>query len=212
MAKPSDEKTAEIQRLSDLSGPVENAGNAEEEFYAIANSGELRGGMGSGGNVVDKDALVGVPMIIKTVTYHDGRGEFAPDVRKDMVSIEAIIAPQAVMDQMNIDGAKFASKEPRKIVRPGMVVIFNDSGTGIYRRVTAELHKEHRIEVDPVKGELSLRGKANTSAFDEPRSEWLNGEEDATTGIAVKWLWEKGLSKSKEYDTPNGPAVSYYVG
>jgi hypothetical protein len=204
-----DESTA-VERLSDMAGPVEVA-NAEEEFYAIAQSPERVTGLGSSGNVVDKECLVGVPMVVRKVTYNSGRGTLpGTEVRKDMVTLEAIIAPLAVMENLGINPAKLESADPRRDIRPSKIVIFNDSGTGIYRQATAQLHAEEKIEVDAEKGALTTRGKSGETAFDQPRSEWVN-EGDASTGILVKWVLEKGLNQSKPYEAPDGSiAHTYY--
>lgn len=197
-----------VERLSDMASPAE-VENAADEFWAIARSTDRVTGLGSSGNVVEKDALVGVPMVIRKVTYNSGRGEFAPGIRRDMLTLEAIIAPMEVFNAMGMNPAKHESSDPRRDIRPAKVVIFNDSGTGVYRQATAQLHAEERIQVDPEKGALTTRGKSGESAYDQPRSEWLN-EGDASTGIPVKWVLEKGLNKSKPYDGPDGSVTHTY--
>jgi hypothetical protein len=171
----------------------------EEEFYAIAQDSEI---VQEHYQAIDKELLVGIPIAFKEITYYAGRGEWAPGIRNDMVSIRAITAPQKVLDQMGIN-VPFG-------VNPGSKVIINDSSTGIYRQVTKILHDKGLIEVDTSIGQNTLRGSHGSSCFDQPRSEWIN-EGNASEGIEVKWMMERGLRQSKPYETDYGIMTTFYI-
>jgi hypothetical protein len=172
--------------------------SAEEEFYAIAQDSEI---IQDDYQAIDKELLVGIPIAFKEITYYTGRGEWAPGIRNDMVSIKAITAPQGLLDELGIDVPMG--------VNPGTKVIINDSSTGIYRQVTKVLHDKGLIEVDATLGQIAVRGGRGSSCFDEPRSQWIN-EGSASVGIEVKWLVKRGLRQSS-YETNHGIMTTFYI-
>jgi hypothetical protein len=151
--------------------------------------------------------LMGVPMMLIRASYRDGIGEFSTGVRNDYVSVEAVVAPQDVIDKLAGNGRVNTALMS---VEPGESVVFNDGSTGIYRQITAYLHAVGAIAVSPRHGALSTVGKGGTSAFDQPRSVWLAGAEQATEGIDIRLLAKRGLRFS-DYSNEFGDAETFYL-
>jgi hypothetical protein len=175
------------------------------KFAAALERGNVTAAPSSGGgDVVERDTLIGVPFMVTKVTYRDGKGEFAPGTRNDYISFEGVIPPRAVLDQMK----KIPDLGP---YAPEEEIVFNDGTTGLYRQMTMWLHQNGYIKVDETTGELSDRGKRGTSAFDQPREMWEEGETAGSEGIDVAMFAQRGLRVSR-YEGPNGPAETYYFG
>ena len=123
------------------------------------------------------------------------------------MSVEAVVAPQAVIDKLAGNGRVNTALMS---VEPGESVVFNDGSTGIYRQVTAYLHAVGAIAVSPDHGFLNTVGKGGTSAFDQPRSVWASGADQATDGIDIRLLAKRGLRFS-DYSNEFGDAETFYL-
>jgi hypothetical protein len=176
-----------------------------------------------GFRLIEKDALIGVPFVIIGLVYRDG---FPRNGKAgDYVSVEAVTADARTMEtpvvraQMGREPTVFGN-EP---------VVFNDSSTGVRRQVTELLHSSGIINVGAKADiELDAYRKARTldeaqraaalNPFDRSYQFWKDGEERATSGIrndgsqsAFSYLANRGLRKS-DYESPFGPATTYYLG
>lgn len=116
----------------------------------------------SGDNWELFDALAGVPFLITRVFYRPSG--FGTTSEGNYVSVEAVIAPEAVLikRRINLDTLPF---------EPGSQIVFNDGSTGIARQITEYLSVTDRIVLpEPiVKG-----GKRGESSYDLPVSKWTD--------------------------------------
>ena len=195
--------SSEVTQYDENSLARLSAGAAK--FAAAAQSGNVVSAPSSGGgDVVERSTLLGVPFMVTKVTFREGKGEFSPGIRNDYISFEAVIPPENVLAQMRKrpDLGPYAPEEE---------IVFNDGTTGLYRQMVMWLHQNGYIKVDETQGELTDRGKRGTSAFDQPREIWEEGEEAASEGIEVAMFAQRGLRVSR-YEGPNGPAETYYFG
>jgi hypothetical protein len=127
------------------------------------------------------DALVGVPFLIKAVTFR--MGDITPDGQtepRDYVSVECLIHPM------------HAHRFERKYV------VFNDGSTGIYRQIVAALALNGYVELNE---DLPEKGHANTTRYDASFS--ADNSESGGTEFALKLRAPEGLRKSA-YDNPDG--------
>lgn len=156
--------------------------------------------------LIEKDDLIGVPLIVISLTYREGysRKENDKTIVGDYVSVEAIVA-----DEQTLGMPQFRKQLPATLnVFPNEAVIFNDGGTGIRRDMTKLLDDLGMIEVG---------GHADDDRrYDRPYSLWKSGADLAQAGITVDSNGEKfrytairGLRKS-EYESPFGPAETFY--
>jgi hypothetical protein len=151
--------------------------------------------------------LIGVPMMLVRASYRDGIGEYTEGVRNDYVSLEAVVAPMDVITKL----ARFGRINAAEMsVEPGEAVVFNDGSTGIYRQITAYLNAVGAITVNPKAGTLTMTGKGGDSAYDQPRSVWASGAEEATTGISIRLQAKRGLRFS-QYSNEFGDAETFYL-
>jgi hypothetical protein len=142
-----------------------------------------------GGKENDKtlDALIGVPFLIKQVTFRSGdivpEGQVEP---RDYVSVECLIRPDHAL--------KFARR----------YVVFNDGSTGIYRQIVAAL-----IAADLVDEYANLpeSGDANTTRYDVSYS----GEDGEPHSFNLRLLCPEGLRKSDYQTGKYGQAVTWYL-
>lgn len=158
-----------------------------------------------GFRLVQKADLLGVPHVIIGVTYREGytRADKKPG---DYVSIEAVVADKATLESSPVRHAL-----PRELTVWGNEsIVYNDGGTGIRRELTQMFHSLGLIDVGTP--------KKNENPFDRPYQEWVKGADLATTGIeadaegvAFRFVCMRGLRKS-EYESPFGPAVTFYIG
>lgn len=162
-----------------------------------------------GFRLVEKDDLIDIPHVVIAVTYREGylREENGKQVQGDYVSVEAVVAdaqtlmsPQ-VRSKVDVDSLA---------VYPNEAVVYNDGGTGIRRELTKLFDDIGMIDVGGT-GDDERR-------YDRPYSLWREGGDAAQAGFTVDRNGEKfryfslrGLRKS-EYDSPFGPAVTFYFG
>jgi hypothetical protein len=159
----------------------------------------------AGWRLVSKDDLIGVPHIITGVTYRDGYVN-EQGVRSDYVSIEAVVANSSVLESTPVKHML-----PGELaVYPNEPVIFNDGGTGIRRTLTELFHNIGMVDVGP---EVNQENR-----FDRAFYVWANGAERAQDGMTTdldgdpfRYVVARGLRKS-DYDSPFGPATTYYFG
>jgi hypothetical protein len=157
-----------------------------------ANAIEVEGYSLYGGKENDAklDALIGVPFLIKHVTFRPG--DIIPTgqtTERDYVSVEVLIRPD------------HAHKFPRKYV------VFNDGSTGIYRQIVAALAVRDWVELDD---KLPESGDANTTRYDVSFSA-EDGQPAEFRDISI--LCPEGLRKSDyKSDKPGvGQAVTWYL-
>jgi hypothetical protein len=160
----------------------------------------------AGFRLVEKSELEGIPLVIIGATYREG---FPRDGRVgDYVSVEAVVADK---DTLNLPQFRHINQDAMTVF-PNEPVVFNDSGTGIRRTLTELFNTMGLIHV----GDLGKGEKGNV--FDRPMQFWDGGEELAATGIHAdpdgvpfRYVAIRGLRKS-EYESPYGPATTFYLG
>lgn len=159
-----------------------------------------------GFRLVYKDELIGVPHVIISVTYREGYTSEDKKVVGDYVSIEAVVADKATMNSAQVR----SQLEGELTVYPNEAVVYNDGGTGIRRALTELFDQIGLIDVGAPKGD--------ENRFDKPYSLWADGADAAQYGITADTNGEKfryvamrGLRKS-DYDSPYGPATTFYIG
>lgn len=158
-----------------------------------------------GFRLVQKEQLIGVPHVIVGVTYRPGYVQ-QNGQESDYVSLEAVVADKDTLESNPVkhmlpDSLEVFGNEP---------VVYNDGGTGIRRYLTELFHNVGIIDVGKVKGD--------ENPFDRPHQQWDSGAERATTGIVAdhdgvpfRFIAFRGLRKS-DYESPYGPATTYYFG
>lgn len=156
-----------------------------------------------GFRLVDKDALIGVPHIIIGVTYRDGF--LSPDkrIQGDYVSVEAVIADKDTLNSPQIS-SQLPVPADQLSVYPNESVVYNDGGTGIRRTFTELFH------------DIGLINHGGDP--DRPMSQWAEGADRAAAGITAdlngqvfRYLALYGLRRS-DYESPYGPATTFYIG
>ena len=158
-----------------------------------------------GFRLVDKEDLIGVLFVVKRVVWREGFPREGTE--GDYVSCECIIADRATLESEPVK---------RHLPTPLAVyanepVVFNDSGTGIRRRMTRLIHEAMLVDVgQPL--------TADQNEFDKPFQTWASGAGMAQAGIGGSdltpakgglYLALRGLRKS-EYLWNGQPAVTYY--
>lgn len=174
--------------------------NPDLDFKRLALEAQYRS---KGFRLVSKELLKGVPHVIIGVTYREGYPRGGKP--GDYISIEAIVA-----DQYTLNSRPVRSQiEGELAVYGNEPVVYNDSGTGIRRELTRIFHEAGMINVGTVKDD---------TAFDRQYQQWKEGADRATTGIVAdvngepfRYLAMRGLRLS-EYESPYGPAETYYLG
>ena len=155
----------------------------------VSDAIEIEGYSLYGGKENDQklDSLIGVPFLIKNVTFR--AGDIIPTGQteaRDYVSVECLIRPD------------HAHKFPRKYV------VFNDGSTGIYRQIVAALVARDLVNLPD---DLPEAGDANTTRYDVSFSDPESGDR---TFNAVRILCPEGLRKS-DYQSNAGQAVTWYL-
>ena len=181
----------------------------ELDFRKLAS--EVQAGYAARGfRKVDKDALEGIPLMIVGVTYRDGGliREGSP-VRRDYVSCETVVADR---ETLNLPQVQEQIGDRVLRVWPNEPVVFNDGSTGVRRALTRLFHNTGLINVG---GNFAEDGPRT---YDRPMDLWESGQDLAADGITATANGEKfvymsirGLRKS-EYESPFGPAVTWYFG
>lgn len=156
----------------------------------VATAIEIEGYSLYGGKENDKalDSLIGIPLLIKNVTFRSG--DIIPSGQteaRDYVSVECLIRPD--------HAHKFARR----------YVVFNDGSTGIYRQIVAALAARDLVELDD---KLPEAGDANTTRYDVSFS---NPDSGDTTFPGINVLCPEGIRKSDYQTDKFGQAVTWYL-
>lgn len=178
--------------------PYEPSTREMDEWNAnVSDAIEVEGYSLFGGKENDRalDSLVGIPFLVKHVTFRHGdivppKGNvYDGKSARDYVSVEVLIHPE------------HAHKFPRRYV------VFNDGSTGIYRQLVAALTSQGLITANE---SLPEEGGANETRYDLPLSKPSeDGWEPAEYKIHI--LAPEGLRKS-EYAVPGaGQAITWYL-
>jgi hypothetical protein len=161
----------------------------------------------AGYRLVDKADLVGVPFVIVGVTYRPGF-KLVDGTQMDYVSCECVIANERTL---NSNPVKYSLPAELKVY-PNEPVIFNDGGKGVRRTLTQLFENIGLIDV----GSLGPDNQENP--YDRPCTLWAEGSERAQDGITsdkqgdvFRFVAPRGLQES-EYESPYGPATTYYFG
>lgn len=204
--------------LANLAEP-EDAGEVAEFNAAMSSATSIGGTSGTLVNGKDgnpsKNDLVGLPFLVRVVTYREnGMGEFTPGVVNNFLTLECQVAPLAMITATATQRKTMrkAAKLPEDDAirfRPMERFILNDGSTGIYRRVTAELHESGAITLNGDLGERSHKGAKGTSIYDEPMEVWEEGDEKGRTGIQVNLMAPNGL-RASTYNYQGSDATTYY--
>lgn len=158
-----------------------------------------------GFRLVDKEDLLRVPLVVKRVVWREGFPREGAE--GDYVSCECIVANRELLETEPI---KSHLPEPMTVYG-NEPVVFNDSGTGIRRRLTKLVHEAGLIDCGQPMTE-------DQNIFDKPFQMWHSGAGVAQAGISgddltpVKgglFLALRGLRMS-EYDWHGQDAVTYY--
>jgi hypothetical protein len=168
-------------------------------------------GAAAGYRLVAKESLLGIPHVIIGVTYREGFPR--QGVAGDYVSVEAVTADKDTMDRYTVKGFQRGNTEP---VWPNEPVVYNDSGTGIRRALTAMFHQLGVIDV----GEPQQPDYENV--YDRAFQFWAAGADEAAAGITaipygtrenqpLRYVVARGLRVST-YEFQGSPAETFYLG
>jgi hypothetical protein len=166
-------------------------------------------GAAAGFRLVAKESLLGIPHVIVGVTYREGFPR--KGVVGDYVSVECVTADNETMNRYMVKAYQRANVES---IWPNEPLIYNDSGTGIRRALTAMFHQLGVIDV----GEPEVEG----SAYDRAFQFWIEGADEAAAGITAvpygtnqtqpfRYVVARGLRVS-EYEFQGSPAETFYFG
>lgn len=143
------------------------------------------------------DSLVGIPFLITALTFRPGETRW--------VSVECVLAPESEMvrRKIAIEDLPFS---------PGDQVVFNDSGTGIYRQLAA--YCEARGYMTAPK-DMPSEGARGESRYDLPFTQWdivagdVRASRDGrlTWRVPVRLLCKRGIRLS-EYSIEGVPGES----
>jgi hypothetical protein len=178
--------------------------NPDNDFRKLALDVAYRS---EGFRLIDKEALTGVPFVIKRVVYREG---FPRDgAEGDYISVECIVA-----DSETLAIAPVKAGLPATLtVFPSEAVVFNDSGTGVRRHITSLLERAGLIDCGPAAPEGDV-------PWDRPFQEWESGAGPAQVGftgdsfdpvVGGVFLAIRGLRVS-QYEYMGNPAETYYFG
>lgn len=165
----------------------------------------------AGYRLVKKADLIGICHAIVGVTYREGMPRKGK--RGDYVSVEAVVADPDTLARLAPRDSFYVTGEGSPTVYPNEPVVYNDSGTGVRRALTAYFHDLQMIDVGKAK-----EGEEWSSRFDRPVFFWANGEEAAMKGFTsvpdgrkLAYIAPRGLRVS-EYEFAGGSAETYYFG
>jgi hypothetical protein len=167
-----------------------------------------------GFRLVSKDDLEAVPHVVKRVIYRPGFPR--ADSPGDYVSVECVVADKEALVSApvwaQISKAQNISSPDQLTVFGGEPVIYNDSSTGIRRTLTQLFEKYSLINTGPTT-------RKDEVTADRQFQLWVTGAEHAQDGFTGNdlggkqaiYLALRGLRKS-EYESPFGPATTWYFG
>lgn len=183
MTAPEPESPAQVRLRHEMAEWNNEVSDAMEiEGYSLYGGKE---------NDLKLDALIGVPFLVKTVTFRPG--DIIPDgqeVARDFVSVEVLIRPD------------HAHKFPRKYV------VFNDGSTGIYRQIVAALAARDVVELDE---NLPESGDANTTRYDVSFSTTDAAGEPEPREFDLKLLCPEGLRDSSYKNSDGSDGKTWYL-
>ena len=195
-------EVVEVDNATDMRTQLDVFGyNADLDFRKLALEAQYHA---EGFRLVEKNDLIGVPHVIIGMTYREGfprNGAVG-----DYVSIEAVVADKDTLDTPPVKSMMAGTDVT---VFGNEPVVYNDSGTGIRRVLTELLQDAGLIDVGKPRGD--------ENPFDKPYQFWAKGEEIATQGIKAvanrpfRYLALRGLRRS-DYESPYGPATTFYLG
>jgi hypothetical protein len=168
--------------------PEEISREMAEWNNAVSDAMEVEGYSLYGGKENDRtlDSLIGVPFLIKSVTFRPGditpQGQKVP---RDYVSVECLIRPD--------HAHKFARK----------YVVFNDGSTGVYRQVVAALAARGDIILDE---SLPENGEANTTRYDVSFA-----SSEGFAEFDIRLLCPEGLRKSDYKNSDGSEGFTWYL-
>jgi hypothetical protein len=155
-----------------------------------------------GFRLVSKEDLEGVPFVVKRVVYREGYPR--ANQPGDYVSVECVVADRQVLETLpySHDNLRVYPNEP---------VIFNDSGTGIRRTLTEGFEAYSLINVGPA--------RQDENPYDRQYQLWMHGADAAQAGFTGEdmggkqaiYLALRGTRRS-DYESPYGPATTWYFG
>lgn len=171
---------------------------------------------------LEKAFLEGVPHVITRYVF------WTPQKGTGMVSVEAIVASQAVLNRL-IGRGKLNAE--RLAVEADEHVIYNDGGTGIRRQLVQFGQLIGALSVGHGKGKTSMPedGKLGESRYDLPWTQWTSfaqtasqGKDDAgidvyvpcvetMNGAPLRLRVTTGLRVS-EYKNDTGDNATWYLG
>jgi hypothetical protein len=168
-----------------------------------------------GFRLVSKQALEGIPFVVLRVIYRPGFPRGDAKIEGDYVSVECVVADQEILDDPVIQqGIPTDARNPdgSLMVYGNEPVIFNDSGTGIRRKLT-QIFESFSL-INPGRSSVP-----EENVYDRQFQLWESGADLAQDGFTARESLNhkaivralRGLKKS-EYDSPYGPAVTWYFG
>jgi hypothetical protein len=175
--------------------------NPDLDFRKLALDSAYRA---QGFTLIDKEALENVPFVVKRVVYRPGfpRGENKEP--GDYISAECVVADR---EFLSLPQVKY--KLPTELkVYPNQPVVFNDSGTGIRRKLTEAFATASIV--------IPGKNRENENPFDQPFQRWIGGADVAQSGIDGTMLGAQGVYFSQgglrrsDYESPYGPATTWY--
>lgn len=176
--------------------------NPDNDFRKLAYDSMY---VSEGFRLIDKEDLIGVPLVVKRVVWREGFPR--EGVEGDYVSVECIVADR---DTLDTEPVKRHLPSPLTVYG-NEPVVFNDSGTGIRRRLTRLVHEAQLVDVgQPL--------HPDQNEFDKPFQSWVSGAGVAQAGIGGSdlmpakgglFLALRGLRRS-DYDWHGQDATTYY--
>lgn len=194
--------------------------SGELDISAVADFDFMPSG---GADLIDKDEQLGllenVPFFIMQMVFRPGftREVAGQKLVGDYASLQIMIAPEVMLEKRGIDPASL----PWPVMSP---LVVNDGGTGMRRSSVAYLVARDivRIREDVLNADLQGYGKLGESDYDIPVHFWhafhagdvrfdADGNTVYTYTPPKPILCARGVRKS-EYQSDNGPAVTWYFG
>lgn len=157
--------------------------------------------------------VVGVPFMVFNAVYRDGVQRKESPYQDDYVSIEFRVAPYNVLAPNLIRiNSRRAGYDLSPLDQEDLIslseeqLVLNDGSTGVYRQITQYLDAKGLITLP----DGPKVGEKGGCIYDLPRSQWLDGDVEATEGIRFELRCMRGLRFS-DYETPYGEARTWYI-
>jgi hypothetical protein len=195
--------------------PASTSTAAVEEWWADVDADEVEGH-----DLLRDDALydvVGVPFMGMKVIFREGVQRKGAKWRDDYVSLELRVAPaQTILAGLSRIQARRRSFDVPELSAeqlaslPGEQLVINDGSTGLYRQIVEYLAAKELIELP----QGDEQGEKGETIFDMPRSQWIKGADEATSGIEIRLRCSRGLrysDYSNEFTGDNEKARTWYI-